>query len=163
MTKIEQIFSNPNNYFSACHFISGFGICERLHGHNYKVKVRLRYKQAKLPLDFRVVNSTIRNELSALNQKILLPENSSKIQILSSSEGLNWLVDFGTKKYSFPKKDVVILEGQENTTAEGLASYIHHKLSLWSQKNYPDHISDLEVSIDENEGNIAVINAPIKR
>jgi len=163
MTQIEQIFSHPNNYFSACHFISGFGICERLHGHNYKVKVRLRYKSEKLPLDFRIVNSAIQNELSILNQKILLPGKSSTIQILSSSEGQNWLVSFGVKRYSLPKKDVIIMDSLEQTTTEGLASYFHQKLSLWSQQNYYNHISEIEVSIDESEGNVAVFDAPLKR
>ncbi|MFX0206100.1 MAG: 6-pyruvoyl tetrahydropterin synthase family protein, partial [Candidatus Hodarchaeota archaeon] len=79
MPILEQNFSHVKNSFSACHFLVGFEKCERLHGHNYTVTINLRYSDDDLSsaIDFRLVNAAIQRELKQLNQKILLPEDSS--------------------------------------------------------------------------------------
>jgi len=63
--------------------------------------------------------------------------------------------------YSFPKQDVLILDGIEQTTAESLAFYLHKKISSWLQKNSPDLISILDIIITENFGNQAKYSAPV--
>ena len=105
MPPFEQHFSHAKNSFSACHFLIGFDKCERLHGHDYKVAINLKYSQEEptSTLDFRLVNSVIRHELNQLNQKILLPNESPNIQIHSSAEGKNWEIIVNDRKtYSFP-------------------------------------------------------------
>lgn len=156
----EQIFSQAKNSFSASHFLVGFGKCERLHGHNYSVTVKIQYKQEKF-LDFRAVNDVIKHELQLLNQKILLPAKSSRVSIQSELKEKNWQVTVNNKMYSFPKQDVLILDGIEQTTAESLAFYLHKKISSWLQKNSPDLISILDIIITENFGNQAKYSAPV--
>jgi 6-pyruvoyltetrahydropterin/6-carboxytetrahydropterin synthase len=158
LPSLEQNFSQTKNSFSACHFLVGFEKCERLHGHNYAVTVSLKYSNDDLSstIDFRLVNTAIQQELKQLNQKILLPEDSSKIRISSSLEGKNWnIIVNNDKTYSFPKQDTIILGGIKQTTSESLAFYLHQKLCAWLQKDHPDLISTLDITIAENLGNQA--------
>ncbi len=164
MTTLEQSFSQAKNSFSACHFLVGFDKCERLHGHNYSVTVKIRYADIDLTstIDFRTVNNAIKQELQLLDQKILLPENSSKIKIHSSSEGKNWLVHVNDiKTYSFPKQDAQILTGIKQTTTESLAFYLHQKFSSWFHKHHSDLISTLDITVAENLGNQVTYSGPV--
>lgn len=156
MPSLEQNYSHPRNFFSACHFLIGFDKCERLHGHNYTVIANLTYSKENLTstIDFRIINAAIKQELSKLNQKILLPNDSSKIHIQSSKAGNNWeIVVNGNKSYSFPKKDTVILDGIKQTTIESLAFYLHQKLCSWLKKYHPGIINILDITVAENLGN----------
>lgn len=161
LPSLEQIYSQSKNDFSASHFLVEFAKCERLHGHNYAVSVKLKYNQCDMAIDFRTVNAAIQHELQLLDQKILLPKASSKIQIISVLEGKNWQVIVNNKSYSFPKQDVLILDGIEQTTTENLAFYLHKRLSNWFRQNYPRVISSLDILIAENLGNQAKYSAPI--
>ncbi|MFX1284417.1 MAG: 6-pyruvoyl tetrahydropterin synthase family protein [Promethearchaeota archaeon] len=160
MPSQEQIFSQVKNSFSANHFLVGYGKCERLHGHNYSLTVKIKYKKQRF-LDFRTVNDAIKHELQLLDQKILLPEESPEIRIQTVLKGRNWQVTVNNKMYSFPKQDVLILNGIEQITAENLAIYLHKRISTWLQKISPDLISILDIIITENLGNQAKYSAPI--
>ncbi|MFX0052720.1 MAG: 6-pyruvoyl tetrahydropterin synthase family protein [Candidatus Hodarchaeota archaeon] len=155
MPSLKQVFSHPRNSFSASHFLIGYGKCERLHGHNYFVKVQIDYNQSesKSTIDFREINSVIQEAIRVLHHKILIPKDSQEINISSSLDDRNWLVEVREKTYSFPKKDVLILEGIQQTTAESIAIYMNKKLVSWIEKNYPTSVCSLEVSITENLGN----------
>lgn len=154
---LTQIFSHPKNGFSACHFLFGYGKCDRLHGHNYTVKVDISYndQHAIEPIDFRVVNKGIQKELGLLDQKILVPKNSPVVQITSVLNDQNWQITVGKKKYSFPKQDVVILEGIDLTTAENLARYLYFRLRDWLEQHFLGKISTMRVKVEENLGNEA--------
>ncbi|MFW9779286.1 MAG: 6-pyruvoyl tetrahydropterin synthase family protein [Candidatus Heimdallarchaeota archaeon] len=155
---LTQNFSHPRNSFTASHFLIGYGKCDRLHGHNYAVQVQLQYHNTIVsdPIDFRIINGRIRTELQQLNQKILLPEESSAIQVSSTHNGKNWDVLVNEKMYSFPKQDVVILEGIDLTTAENLAQYIYLRLTNWFEQHFPRKIADIRVKVEENLGNQAI-------
>jgi 6-pyruvoyltetrahydropterin/6-carboxytetrahydropterin synthase len=163
MPSLKQIFSHPRNSFSGSHFLIGYGKCDRLHGHNYAVKVQIEYNQSESisTIDFREINSVIQEVICVLHQKILIPKDSQEIKISSSLDGRNWLVELREKKYSFPKKDVVILEGIQETTAESIATYLNKKLVFWIEKNYPTSVCSLEVGIVENLGNEVTFAAKI--
>ncbi|MFW9856770.1 MAG: 6-pyruvoyl tetrahydropterin synthase family protein [Candidatus Thorarchaeota archaeon] len=154
---LTQNFSHPRNSFTASHFLIGYGKCDRLHGHNYAVQVQLQYHNTfqSDPIDFRVINERIGTELRQLNQKILIPKESSAVQISSTKNGKNWHVSVNEKMYSFPKQDVVILEGIDLTTAENLAQYIFLKLSKWFGQYFPQKIANIRVNVEENLGNQA--------
>lgn len=161
MPFIEQTFSKKKHSFSASHFLVGYEKCDRLHGHTYHVKVQLQYNQLESasPIDYRIINDVIQQELTLLNQKILIPSESSDIQMISNLNNKNWNIIVKGKKYSFPKQDVQILDSIDQTTSENISYYLHQRFSSWIQKNFPGSISSLKVEISENLGNYSSYSA----
>ena len=70
--------------FSAAHSLRGYkGNCERLHGHNWKVEIRLEAKELDalgMVMDFREVKKAANEVLSRLDHSYLneLPEFQSE-------------------------------------------------------------------------------------
>ncbi|MHA1975938.1 MAG: 6-pyruvoyl trahydropterin synthase family protein [Candidatus Hodarchaeales archaeon] len=156
MSTLEQIYSRSNNYFSACHFLVGFSKCDRLHGHDYSVKLRLTYHSDVLErfYDFRTINLWLNQIIDEIDHKILLPGNSKQLKILPTRNGENWGVYIQEKKYSFPQKDVEILKSVKQTTCENLAQYLHTRIAkkLKETDNYT-LVSALTLILSETEGN----------
>ncbi len=112
-----------NLRFSAAHFITFGGKCERLHGHNYGVLVEVEgtLNEDKLVFDFTVLKQLTREICHRLNHRFLLPMHNSHLQLNELPN--EWEVRFGEKRYIFPRADVVELP-IDNSTAERLAEYI---------------------------------------
>lgn len=165
MPYLEQIYSRVSNYFSVSHFLVGFDKCDRLHGHNYMLKIRITY-QSENPehtFDFRTINMWIKQIITKLDHKILLPGESKHVRTQSVLSNENWLVIVGEKSYSFPKKDVIILEGIDQTTTENLAIHIHQMLrEKIKSVGFIGRISQLTVIISETVGNEVSYTAKIK-
>ena len=162
---IQQKYSRSMNYFSASHLLPGFSKCERLHGHNYFVKVTIDYRlsDSKYLIDFRIVNSIILSIIEELDHKILLPGNSQNMHIQSVMENKNWLVRIKGKEYSFPQKDAFILKKVNQTTAENLAIYFHKQISQKMGKIISECSElPLKVTIAETTGNEASYSDKIK-
>ena len=156
MPLLEQTFSRPTLYFSANHLLVGYGKCDRLHGHDYILKVKITYQSANPDetLDFRRVNMLFKQIITKLDHKILLPEGSKYLRIESALAGKNWLVKFREKSYSFPKKDVLILKGMGQATTENLAIYIHRMLrEKIKSEEYNKNIMKITVYLSETIGN----------
>ncbi len=84
----------------------------------------------------------------------MIPGNSKTIHVTSVMENMNWLVRVKGKEYSFPQKDVVILEKANQTTSENLAKFFHEQIS----EKLREYISQcpelqLKVGIAETAGN----------
>src|SRR5262245_49496049 len=73
--------------FSAAHFITlGENVCERLHGHNYRVAAEVSgpLDSNHLVIDFIALRDTLLEIISALDHFVLLPTEHPKIQITAS-------------------------------------------------------------------------------
>lgn len=116
-----------NLRFSAAHFITYGGKCERLHGHNYGVLVEIEgtLNDDKLVFDFTVLKQLTREICQRLNHRFLLPMHNPHLELKEFPEA--WEVRFGEKRYIFPRADVVELP-IDNSTAERLAEYICSEL-----------------------------------
>ena len=61
--------------FAAAHYLRGYeGQCENLHGHNWKVEVRLKGEtldKTGMVMDFKKVNALVREVLAAFDHKCL--------------------------------------------------------------------------------------------
>jgi len=121
----------------------------------------MRKLESASPIDYRIINDRIQQELTLLNQKILIPSESSDIKMISNLNNKNWNIIVKGKKYSFPKQDVQILDGIDQTTSENISYYLHQRFSSWLQKNFPGLISSLKVEISENLGNHSSYSALI--
>ena len=153
---LQQKYSRSDNFFSASHILPGFSKCERLHGHDYVVKVTIDYclLDSEHLIDFREVNTIIHSIIAKLDHKILLPGSSRKMQIQSTLRDKNWLVKIEDKEYSFPQQDVVILKDINQTTTENLTIYFHEQMTH-QMKELISKCSEfrLKVTIAETTGN----------
>jgi 6-pyruvoyltetrahydropterin/6-carboxytetrahydropterin synthase len=116
-----------NLNFSAAHFITFGGKCERLHGHNYGVLVEMEgtLNEDKLIFDFTIIKKLTREICQRLNHRFLLPMHNPHLELKELSG--EWEVRFGERRYIFPRSDVVELP-IDNSTAERLAEYICSEL-----------------------------------
>jgi 6-pyruvoyltetrahydropterin/6-carboxytetrahydropterin synthase len=138
--------------FSCSHFtILSAEHAERLHGHNYqmRVDVELETVDPKLGMafDFNAVKPMIRMICTELDERILLPAESPYLKI--KNEGAQLSVSFNQKNYMFPSEDCLILP-LSNTTSEELARYACERLSLAmaAQKFW----TSIQVEVEETRG-----------
>ncbi|MBM4001943.1 MAG: 6-pyruvoyl tetrahydropterin synthase family protein [Planctomycetes bacterium] len=137
--------------FSAAHFITFAGdICERLHGHNYRV-----YAEVSGPLDenyyvvdFIALRDTLKSLVDELDHRMLLPTLHKSIRVSATENEVE--ARFQDRRWLFPAGDCRLLP-LENTTAELLARYLGERLekvlTIPTAAGY-----GLEVGVDENAG-----------
>jgi len=141
--------------FSATHFIVEHDKCERLHGHNYQVKVELEgsLDEKGMIMDFRLIKDIISNICDALDHRVIIPENSKLVKI--AKKGKNIEINAGKKFYSFPEKDCVLIP-TESTTAEHLAEFIFKQIKTeLEKKKMSKRIKATRVFVAESSGSEA--------
>lgn len=115
--------------FSAAHFITLDGdLCERLHGHNYRVSAEVHgpLDENQYVVDFTALHESLRIILAELDHRMLLPATSSLIRVAPGPDEVE--VRFGDRRWVFPRGDCLLLP-VANTTAELLARYIGRRLA----------------------------------
>src|SRR5579885_3747060 len=100
MRKVKIEGGNLN--FSAAHFITYGGKCERLHGHNYGVLVEIEGELGadKLVFDFTILKRLTREICQRLDHHFLLPLRNAHLDLVASPE--EWEIRFHGKHYIFP-------------------------------------------------------------
>jgi 6-pyruvoyl tetrahydropterin synthase/QueD family protein len=147
--------------FSAAHFITYGGKCERLHGHNYGVLVEAEgtLTEDRLVFDFTVLKRLTREICQRLNHRFLLPMSNPHIELIASPD--EWEIRFQNRRYVFPRADVIELP-IDNSTAERLAEYIAHEL-LASLAAYDTlHLSALTVGVSEAPTQMALCRLDLR-
>jgi len=138
--------------FSCSHFtIFSNHKAERLHGHNYQVKVDVTLSQTDpqigMAFDFNSVKPLIRQICDEMDERILLPARSPFLQLDADTQDMR--VTFANKKYSFPLEDTLCLPIL-NVTSEELARHICEQLTL--TMNTLPHWTALRVYVEETRG-----------
>jgi len=145
LTKEELIFS-------AAHFITFNGnICERLHGHNYRVfaEVYGPLDENQYVIDFIALRDTLKEITTELDHHMLLPTEHPQIQVTAGEDEVE--VTFEDRRWVFPRGDCILLP-VANTTAELLARYIGTELLNRLEKRTGARPQRLVIGVDENEG-----------
>ncbi len=134
--------------FSAAHFITFGGKCERLHGHNYGVLVEIEgtLNEDNLVFDFTILKKLTREICRRLNHHFLLPLRNPHLQLTETPE--SWEILFQDKRYVFPRGDVVELP-IENSTAERLAEYVCAELCAMLTEYDTSHLRTIMVGVEE--------------
>ncbi|MGE0758195.1 MAG: 6-pyruvoyl tetrahydropterin synthase family protein [Pirellulaceae bacterium] len=137
--------------FSAAHFITfGGNICERLHGHNYRVAASVQggLDENHYVVDFIALRDSLQAIVRELDHHVLLPAHHPLIRV--HEEGSEVQATFEQRRWLFPADDCVLLP-VANTTAELLARYIGQRLlkALAERQFVPEA---LRVDVDENGG-----------
>jgi 6-pyruvoyltetrahydropterin/6-carboxytetrahydropterin synthase len=141
--------------FSAAHFISFAGKCERLHGHNYAVSVELEGELTaeSWVFDFVALKHVVRRLCDELDHRFLLPEASDDFEMEHS--GGEWEVRFQDQRYVFPEADVLTLP-VDNITAERLAEYLCAQLlEALRREQDVSNLTSVTVGVEEAPGQTA--------
>ncbi len=142
--------------FSAAHFITFNGnICERLHGHNYRVAAEVAgpLDENQYVLDFIALRDELRAIVDQLDHHVLLPDRHPLIRVVSDESEVT--ATFESRRWVFPKEDCVILP-LANTTAELLARYLGGRLLDRLQARTGQRPAELQVEVDECEGQLGI-------
>lgn len=142
--------------FSAAHFITFNGdVCERLHGHNWRVRCNVEgpLDENRYVFDFIALRDALQSIVNELDHRMLLPDSHPQIKVVRNDREVE--ARFSDRRWVFPSEDCLILP-MSNTTAEEIARYVARRLvrSLGAEKLR--EISQLEIGIDENRGQWAV-------
>ncbi|MEM8679697.1 MAG: 6-pyruvoyl tetrahydropterin synthase family protein [Planctomycetota bacterium] len=136
--------------FSAAHFITFNGdTCERLHGHNYRVRaeVQAALDENHYVIDFIWLRDVLKEITSTLDHRMLLPTAHAEIQVTAQDREVT--ATFRDRRWVFPAEDCIQLP-IENTTAERLAAYILDQLE--QRLPMASRPCTIEIAVEENFG-----------
>lgn len=130
---------------------------ERLHGHNYKVKLEFYMdrgsdkNQFGYTVDFNVLKKIIKSKLDYLDEHVILPKLHPEIKAVEAGAGLR--LHFRDREYLFPKEEVLLLP-ITNTSVEELANYL---ALVWKADFSALGIEKYSVYVEETAGQGAKI------
>ena len=152
MHKVEV--KKGNLSFSAAHFITFGGKCERLHGHNYAVSAILEghLTEDRYVFDFVELKKIIRRTCDRLDHHFLLPIQAQHLDIKKAGE--EWEIRFENRRYVFPAEDVLVLP-VDSITAERLAEYICGQLIASLKEQERLSLTSITVGVEEAPGQTA--------
>ncbi len=138
--------------FCAAHFITYDGICEPLHGHNYRASVTIEgdTQADHFVFNFVTLKRVMRKLVDRLDHRTLLPATNPHFRLTHADNEIT--VDVGDRRYVLPEADVLILP-LPNTTAELLAKYLADQLQA-ALGDVPN-LTACEMTVDEVEGQSA--------
>ena len=153
MTKSFSVHLDKEHHvFSAAHFITFNGnVCERLHGHNYRVQVDVASEldENHYVIDFIALRDALKAITDELDHHMLLPTDHPLIHVQASSQEVE--VKFEERRWVFPRGDCILLP-VPNTTAELIAEYIGRRLLDDLEQSTGTRPHYLRVGVDENNG-----------
>ncbi len=153
MTTTYRVHLDKEHHvFSAAHFITFNGnVCERLHGHNYRVQVDLESEldENHYVIDFIALRDALKLITDELDHHMLLPTTHPTIQVKPSERKVE--VTFEDRRWIFPRGDCILLP-VPNTTAELVAQYIGRRLLDDLERSTGARPVMLRVGVDENNG-----------
>jgi len=138
--------------FSAAHFITFNGnVCERLHGHNWRVAVSAEgaLDGNFYVVDFIALRDAVQKVVNELDHRMLLPTQHRAIRVQSGEREVE--ATFEDRRWIFPREDCALLP-IENTTAERLAWWIGQRLQTDLPAAALKLVSALEIEVEENFG-----------
>ena len=144
--------------FSAGHFITfAGGICERVHGHNYRTAVEVEddLDENHYVFDFIALRDLTRAIAADLDHRMLLPSRSSLITLEDDGPN-NVRARFQDRFWSFPRDECVLLP-IPNTTTELLADHIGGRLRAELTERGIPLPRVMRVEVEENFGQTATV------
>jgi 6-pyruvoyltetrahydropterin/6-carboxytetrahydropterin synthase len=149
--------------FSAGHFITfGGNICERLHGHNYRVTAEVHgpLDENHYVVDFIALRDTLKAIVDELDHHMLLPTQHPTIRVVATEREVE--ATFEDRRWVFPRGDCILLD-IPNTTSELLARHIATTLAADLQARTGGRPEHVRVEVDECFGNVAVCDLDTKK
>jgi 6-pyruvoyltetrahydropterin/6-carboxytetrahydropterin synthase len=145
--------------FAAAHFtLFRDEAAERLHGHNYRVRVALSGRELDafgLLVPVAPVKTRIRAVCAALDERILIPEKSPLLAVRQDGDAVE--VSLGARSYRFPRSEVRLLP-LPNVTIEALAQHVFGELAPLLADS---PVQRLRVEVEETAGQSAAFEADL--
>ena len=145
----EVFVSRDTFKFNAAHFMAYPGFRERLHGHNYRVSVRVEGDLGGegYVIDFGDIKRITKELCDEMNEKTIVPSASDCLRITRTNGQIELACEDGSH-FSFPEQDCVLLPIR-HSSAEELAAYVCGRLveALRSLRERP--LNAIEVSVAE--------------
>ncbi|NLY00590.1 MAG: 6-pyruvoyl tetrahydropterin synthase family protein [Rhodopirellula sp.] len=141
--------------FSAGHFITFDGdICERLHGHNYRVAAEVEgpLDGNHYVVDFIALRDSLKAIVDELDHFMLLPTEHPLIRVTADDQEVE--VRFRDRRWIFPRCDCLLLP-LPNTTTELLGRYIGRRLRDDLQRRTGVRPALVRIEVDECFGQAA--------
>lgn len=138
--------------FSAAHFVTfNNDVCERLHGHNYRVAAEVfgPLDENHFVVDFVALRETLKLLVDELDHHVLLPTSHPMIRVEADEHSVR--ADFRDRHWEFPREDCVLLP-VPNTTAELIARYLGLRLLDALEARTGSRPRHLRLAVDECEG-----------
>lgn len=142
--------------FSAAHFITfGGDVCERLHGHNYRVSAEVHgaLDENHYVVDFILLRDLLKAIVDELDHHMLLPTRHPRIKVTADDRRVR--VTHDEREWIFPRGDCILLD-IPNTTAEMLARHIGRRLVDDVERKSKVRPKLARIEVDECEGQSAV-------
>lgn len=163
MSTITLHLAKQNFKFSAAHFlIFDEKHAERLHGHNYQVKVDIKTPSEEelhsdgYFLDFNVFKKYIKARLDQWDEIVLLPELQKDMKFKKNGPSLE--VTFRDRFYVFPQSEVLLLP-VTNTSVEQLSRLLAEEF----YKEFKQYgVKSVRVYVEETRGQGASSVVPAK-
>ena len=142
--------------FSAAHFITYAGdVCERLHGHNYRVAAEVHgpLDENQYVVDFIALRDALKKIVDELDHHVLLPTEHPLIKVTAEAREVQAV--FRERRWVFPREDCVLLP-VANTTAELVARWIGLRLKEELAGSMKVHPQRVRIEVDECFGQLGV-------
>lgn len=159
MPRLTVKLAKQDFKFSAAHFtLFPNGEAERLHGHNYRVRVELEGTDPGpdgLLVSISEVKANLRSICASLDERTLVPEKNPRLEVIRDGDEIE--IAFGRRRYRVPAEDVKLLPLQ-NVTMELLAMYLWRELA---PSLAGGAVERLVVEVEETAGQSASYAGPI--
>jgi 6-pyruvoyltetrahydropterin/6-carboxytetrahydropterin synthase len=156
MTRTTLHLYKQNFKFSSAHFlIFDEQKAEKLHGHNYQVRVDLEVaenldlKAKGFFVDFNVFKKAIKARLDLWDEMVLLPAKHPDMKVTKKSPSLE--VRFRDRFYVFPENEVHLLP-VTNTSVEQLSRLL---AEVFFSEFKSKGVSSVRVRVEETRGQAA--------
>jgi 6-pyruvoyl-tetrahydropterin synthase len=151
--------------FNAAHFVAFKGYREKLHGHNYKVGVRLFGDRTigsdGYVIDFGCIKDVCKKTCKQLNEHFLCPMHSDVLKITTDDTSVHIECEDGSV-FMFPRHDCVLLP-IVHATAEEMAIYLYAEIinALNAEYLIKRGLHTMEVTVAEAPGQEATFRLAI--
>ena len=142
--------------FSSAHFITWSETeCERLHGHDYRVRADISGPLGpdRYVYDFLALKALLRRILEPIDHRVLLPGRSPRLRVEERGDSLR--VSFGAKEWILPRGDCAVLP-VENVTAEEMAAWIAGRLREEMARQGLHPPERIIIEVEEGPGQTAI-------
>lgn len=165
--EFEITLAKPSFKFNCSHFIAYRGYRERLHGHNYRVALKLTGSDSLSVdgylLDFGILKRVVNAICEDMDEYFLVPIKSDVLNINTASNDKQILIECEDgSAFSLPRTDCKLLP-LVHTSAEELARYLWCRVvrDLGIEGLRYAGIQKIELSLTETEGQAAVFRCDL--